>query len=154
MTDIGHQYTELVVDGEMLYLPNLLYWEKIMFEHSFLGSPISCEKLLREMFDKCKLYRDVFLVLGKIGKAINEWISYYLVYVNSRPTRISLLMDKCNYCNWHGVVGTTMDTELYMSLGSEFHSRLKIAFDLPPCLCSSCGKRMKEGIVWCENSQY
>ncbi|TMV50636.1 hypothetical protein FE783_08045 [Paenibacillus mesophilus] len=146
------------VDGQMVYLPNMMDWKKLIGDNPIIDGeyllPPNSEStkkiLLRNLEILCR-YPEMSVVFCRQYPTRRRWSFINLIKLKEgKLQRFQLEHLTCESCGWNGYSANPTIPDLYWGLPSE-KAVLDAAWKIPKVNCPYCGRGLPRYAIWVEN---
>lgn len=153
MTHSSIHMEELIVDEQLISIPDFAFWSGVLNGAKLQNLPINPSAsgaLVAGLADFALKHKEQFrLGLYRPGHLAGPWLPLLLFKSGDSWRRVQLEHLTCDACGWTGSSANTTEPSLYFGTPNELGAT-QAANSLPKLGCPACGKALPRAAVWVE----
>ncbi|WP_367389324.1 hypothetical protein [Lewinella sp. LCG006] len=150
---IGNYWTN-IVDGQELTFCSVEEWGRVVNKGRFQKIPISdfmIKQLTSLLVPLVRKYENIELgILADTFEDRHLFKCYTLVAIGDDLQRIDIVGHKCSNCDWQGLIGTPLSSDIYFGISKEntAHELMRRSRKYPNVTCPRCGTNINRFAIW------
>lgn len=138
--------TELVLDGQIVYLLDSAAIEELLAKTEIDGIPIGSMDIIKHMMIFVRRHSGFSLIFYRLGK-LKNWVFCIVYRVDSRWQRVQIENLTCSQCGWKGLSANPTIPELYLGSPNRWNALEQVGL-IQSVDCPVCSAELPRPTIW------